>query len=402
IKLEVTKKAAPGILEQNGSIVSRKKLHYQDELLVSCYVLNDGNPDLAAFLSDAEPLTAAEWEQTAIAEGVLDPDRYTFADYEQYRRDVYAEYCRPCAVSDDVQAILDEIQRTSATRYEALKQLEAYFHAMTYDTACGALPASVNDAESFLDDFLFTSQRGYCMHYATAFTLMANAMGIPCRYVQGYHVQRDAEGNALVMQGNVHAWPEVYFDNVGWVAFEPTPGHAVSAGWRTAEYDPAALQREEPEPVTDEPEPPSEAQEEPEASAPDPMLFLIPAAAVLCFLLLAFLWSRLLARRKYRRMRFTDRFRCLTQQDLRLLGYLGFRMEEGETLAELSQRVMQSDREDIKAQLGSIPLYEAVLYADKEITADELTAAEKRHKQLREIIRKSKLRYRFLLLFRSV
>ncbi|MBP0973387.1 MAG: transglutaminase domain-containing protein, partial [Oscillospiraceae bacterium] len=344
IKLEATRKNAPGILEQNGSIVSKKKLHYQDELLVSSYVLNDGNPHLAELLTDAAPLTAAEWEQTAIAEGVLDRNSYTFAEYEQYRRDVYAQYCNPCDVSDDVQAILDGIQCTSSTRYEALKQLEAYFHDMTYDTNCGALPSSVHDAESFLDYFLFDAKKGYCMHYATSFTLMANAMGIPCRYVQGYHVQRDAEGNALVLQAHAHAWPEAYFDNVGWVAFEPTPGHAVSSGWRTAEYNPEPLQREEPEPATEEPEPTDEPQEEPEASAPDPLLFIVPAAAVLGFLLLAFLVGRLLARSQYRRMSTPDKFRHLTQQDLRLLGYLGFPMEEGETLAEFEQRVQQSDR----------------------------------------------------------
>ena len=45
--------------------------------------------------------------------------------------------------------------------------------------------------------FLSDSRRGYCMHYASAATLMLRALGVPARYVQGYTVQTELGGGWL-------------------------------------------------------------------------------------------------------------------------------------------------------------------------------------------------------------
>ena len=85
-----------------------------------------------------------------------------------------------------------------------------------------------------------TERRGYCIHYAAAFTLMARSLGIPTRIAIGYASQAaggdagtdaDADASAatertFVSGRDLHAWPEVWIDDVGWVAFEPTPGGA--------------------------------------------------------------------------------------------------------------------------------------------------------------------------------
>jgi hypothetical protein len=279
-----------------------------------------------------------------------------------------------------------------------LKMLESYLRSLEYATDCGPLPDSVTDAGSFLDYFLFTSQKGYCKHFATAFVLMANEMGIPCRFTQGYKVRRDAAGNILVMQNNAHAWPEAYFDNVGWVAFEPTPGNDVPAGWKT-------VSNTAPVPVPTEPETdssPADTTEPPEENSQemprlDLQMVLIPVLAAFGFLLVFFIVSRAAARRRYRRMDDREKLRYLTQQNLRLLEYLGFRMEEGETLAEFSDRIMQSDRQDIREQLGFIPAYEAMLYSGCEISEAQLRSAQSCFRMLLELVRRSKLRYRFLI-----
>ena len=402
IRMGATSEKTAGLSEKNGSIVSDQRFGYNDNYLISSYVLNYSDPRLAELFGGAEPIDETEWYQAAKAEDVLDKAGYTYEDYQNYRKDVYETYCRSFGVSEAVGAILDEIKSGSSGRYEIAKKLEAYLKGMEYSTDCGALPDSVNDAGSFLDWFLLSSRKGWCMHYATAFVLMANEMGIPCRYVQGYNAKRDVSGNMLVKQSCAHAWPEVYFDNAGWVAFEPTPGYSVPVGWGSR-----GIGTNDPDEDKTDTEPDAELDEtvdipeETEAKELDPLIFIIPSLAVIGFLLMFYFISRSLSKRKYERMSLYDRFRYLTQQDLRFLGLLGFSMETGETLSELSDRIISSDREDIKDKLGFIPIYETVLYSDREVTEEDMISAESIYRDLREIVKKSRLRFRLLLLLKK-
>ncbi|MGN0402072.1 MAG: transglutaminase family protein [Acetatifactor sp.] len=73
--------------------------------------------------------------------------------------------------------------------------------------------------------FLFTSKRGSCSDYATAFTLMARAAGLTVRYAEGYVPEEGEKPYTYVIKTrNSHAYPEVYIPNMGWVVFEPTVG----------------------------------------------------------------------------------------------------------------------------------------------------------------------------------
>lgn len=77
----------------------------------------------------------------------------------------------------------------------------------------------------FVDWFLFEQDRGYCVHFSTAFVIMARAVGLPARWVKGYSSgTRDGPGNYIVQSSHAHSWAEVWFDDYGWVPFEPTPG----------------------------------------------------------------------------------------------------------------------------------------------------------------------------------
>ena len=402
IRLEASQNQNAGMTEKNGSIISDKSYLYQDNYFVSCYMVNYSNPRLGEFLSNAEPISAEEWDEAVRSESIIHTDGYSYADYQTYRSAISETYCHPCSVSEDVAKILNDIRSRSANRFETLTMLESYLSKMAYSTDCGALPDSVTDAGSFLDYFLLQSQEGYCMHFATAFVLMANEMGIPCRYVQGYQTAKDENGNIIVKQSNAHAWPEAYFENAGWIAFEPTPGFNTSAGWSINEKDPYDLyyinkaKEHEPElPETDE-----HAEEpEPETEPVDPLLFVIPMLGVICFLILCLIVSRLLSRRKYRRMSAPEKYRSLTQQSLRMLGYLGFRKKEDETYSEYRNRIMQSDRQNIRENLRFLSVYETVLYSDAEISEDELLSAENCCRTLRALAGKSSLKYRILLMF---
>lgn len=75
-----------------------------------------------------------------------------------------------------------------------------------------------------VDDFLFGSRRGFCEHYAAAFTLLMRAAGIPARIVTGYQGgELNPIGDYLIVrQRDAHAWAEVWLDDRGWVRVDPT------------------------------------------------------------------------------------------------------------------------------------------------------------------------------------
>ncbi|MEO6943748.1 MAG: DUF3488 and transglutaminase-like domain-containing protein [Lacisediminihabitans sp.] len=74
---------------------------------------------------------------------------------------------------------------------------------------------------------------GYCIHFASAMAVMARSLGIPSRVAVGFQpgtvTGTDSQGFAIrtVTSHDFHAWPELYFDGIGWVPFEPTPGRGV-------------------------------------------------------------------------------------------------------------------------------------------------------------------------------
>jgi transglutaminase-like putative cysteine protease len=75
-----------------------------------------------------------------------------------------------------------------------------------------------------IDDFLFNTKRGFCEHFASAFTMLARAAGIPARVVTGYQGGEfnPLGGYLIVRQSDAHAWSEVWLEGRGWVRVDPT------------------------------------------------------------------------------------------------------------------------------------------------------------------------------------
>ena len=89
---------------------------------------------------------------------------------------------------------------------------------------------SLKNAHAYESDpaasFLFGDLTGYCMHFAFSATYMFRSLGIPARVGIGYAVPANnrAGGSALLIQAiHGHAWPEVYFRDLGWVIIDPAP-----------------------------------------------------------------------------------------------------------------------------------------------------------------------------------
>jgi transglutaminase-like putative cysteine protease len=79
-------------------------------------------------------------------------------------------------------------------------------------------------ADNAMDEFLFDTRRGFCEHYAAAFTVVMRAAGVPSRVVTGYQGGEfnPLGGYLMVRQSDAHAWSEIWIEGRGWARIDPT------------------------------------------------------------------------------------------------------------------------------------------------------------------------------------
>ncbi|GAB1483346.1 hypothetical protein MASR2M78_21620 [Treponema sp.] len=99
--------------------------------------------------------------------------------------------------------------------------LSHFKNGYSYSLEVGSPPAKAD----VNDWFIFERKTGFCVYFASAFTLLARQAGIPARMVEGYRVALDEWGNGVIRGSNAHAWPELLIDG-SWRPFEPTPPFA--------------------------------------------------------------------------------------------------------------------------------------------------------------------------------
>ncbi|MEU0024092.1 DUF3488 and transglutaminase-like domain-containing protein [Streptomyces sp. NPDC006335] len=114
-----------------------------------------------------------------------------------------------------------EVTAGAKNPYEQAVDLQDYF-AVTggfeYDTQ-----VEVGDGPNAIANFLRDKQ-GFCVHFSFAMAAMARSLGIPARVAVGFAPGTpQADGSVSVGLKDAHAWPELYFEGVGWTRFEPTP-----------------------------------------------------------------------------------------------------------------------------------------------------------------------------------
>ncbi|MFF8874161.1 transglutaminase TgpA family protein [Streptomyces massasporeus] len=109
----------------------------------------------------------------------------------------------------------------AADPYDQAVKLQDFF-AVTggfeYDTQ-----VQVGSGSQAIARFLKDKQ-GFCVHFSFAMAAMARSLGIPARVAVGFAPgSPQADGSVSVGLRDAHAWPELYFEGVGWTRFEPTP-----------------------------------------------------------------------------------------------------------------------------------------------------------------------------------
>lgn len=122
-----------------------------------------------------------------------------------------------------------EVTADATTDYDRLIALQRWFRGGEFEYSLEAPVEEGFDGSGAEAVARFLEVRkGYCIHFASAFALMARTMQMPSRVVVGYlpgvATDETIDGQTVysVSSRQLHAWPEVYFEGVGWVSFEPT------------------------------------------------------------------------------------------------------------------------------------------------------------------------------------
>ena len=166
------------------------------------------------------------------------------------------------ALPDDLPTEISRAAREAAgdadNRLAVSMRLQDWFRdgSFVYDESAPYEPgADPNDPYAVMVALL-EQKRGFCVHYASTFAIMARSLGVPARVAVGYAVRAFQNQAETTVRGkDLHAWPEIYIDDQGWVAFEPTPG---GAGMRAD-----TLQNVPATPTTDPSTEPSRTAEQP-------------------------------------------------------------------------------------------------------------------------------------------
>lgn len=180
--------------------------------------------DLPASVETANEITSDF--QALASRPVNEVRRYTARSHTAYRTTEPTERERrralqlPAEVSERVRALADSWRRSSNDPAQIVTHALRHFREQPFvytlnPPLLGADPT---------DEFLFDTRRGFCEHYAAAFTILMRLAGVPTRIVTGYQGgELNPLGEYLIIrQSDAHAWAEVLLPNRGWVRVDPT------------------------------------------------------------------------------------------------------------------------------------------------------------------------------------
>lgn len=176
--------------------LSERELQYMDQNFIAGHELN--------------------WNQYQILNSETGPQNADHHDYLQWIQMSFRNL--PESITPRTIELAKELTEGIDSTYEQARTLELYLKQIPYTLTPGPVPAG----QDIVDYFLFDHREGYCTYYATALCIMARAIGLPSRYVEGFLVDGSATGSVTVTNASAHAWTEIHFPHMGWVTFDPT------------------------------------------------------------------------------------------------------------------------------------------------------------------------------------
>ncbi|SCL68462.1 transglutaminase TgpA family protein [Micromonospora peucetia] len=131
----------------------------------------------------------------------------------------------------EVEELVSTLVRGKATEYDKVRAIYDHFSADNGFTYSYSTKGGTSGQE--IVDFL-NNKVGFCQQYAAALTWLVRAAGIPARVAFGFaNGSNSSNGTYTLTNRNLHAWTEVYFNDVGWVPFDATPAYGVQGSTRS-------------------------------------------------------------------------------------------------------------------------------------------------------------------------
>jgi len=393
----------PKYTETEESLLTNSKIRYGDSYSMDYYRLNFENPKMIEIINSDTPISENEWNTSLIKTSAGDREKVSYENYLKYRESIYEKYGPKEGLSPELEQIVKELFEGVDGNYERLKVLAEYMQTFEYNTNPGLIPSGIDSASDYLDYFILKSQSGYCVHYATAFVLLARECGYPARYVQGYYVKRTGNSTEVeVRERRAHSWAEVYLDNFGWLVFEATPGYETAGGWsvngRSDGKGKNGFTPYIPEDANTEINLEAIPQEESRETI-HPSYFIIPILLALFFGAVFIIINRLITNYRYRKLNSEEKVLYIIRHNLRILKILGYPISSFETIAEFRQRVI-GDLPEKESSLGFLEIYEKILYSDYEICDSDLLHVREDYEGLKNMLKQRGFRYRFYFILR--
>ncbi|MBN2878477.1 MAG: hypothetical protein JXN65_02495 [Clostridia bacterium] len=289
------------------------------------------------------------------------------------------------AIPEDIEKSLkplaEELTKDAASNYEKAKIIESYLsHNYTYNLKPPEKPANVD----FVEYFLFDTHEGFCTHYASSMVLLLRCIDIPSRYVTGYvltapddfqDIPEIKAGDSMFIEGvpfefsvkkrDSHAWVEVWFDDFGWLAFEPTTIY--TSLFSSADFaDSTELKEIEETEQTQ--------QEEPEKSAKKLLMIfgfvLLPVVILIIFTLIYIENHRTNKEKVYAKWKSTKKLYQTGRRTKKI----------NETVMEFARRV-DGDNTDL---LEAARIFELAAYSNRDITAEQVIEMDRLYKSIRK------------------
>lgn len=183
---------------------------------------------------DGQTTRGARYEVSSL---VVEPTAEQLARALAPRSELAREYTRvPDSLPDVVLKTAERVTKGAANEYEQAVKLQDWFVSgggFRYDTTVtsGTGTAAI---ERFLKD-----REGFCVHFSFTMAAMARTLGIPARVAVGFTPGTvQADGSVSVGLRDAHAWPELYFEGVGWTRFEPTPSRGTTPSYSRQDVSP--------------------------------------------------------------------------------------------------------------------------------------------------------------------
>ena len=141
---------------------------------------------------------------------------------QQYPEEIQRFYLQmPSKLDPRILALAQKVTANAKTPFDKVVAIESHLRSNYAYT----LNLTGKPGDDPLPHFLFETRAGHCEYFASAMAIMLRTLGIASREVNGFlpGEYNDLAGDYIVRASDAHSWVEVYFPEIGWMTFDPTP-----------------------------------------------------------------------------------------------------------------------------------------------------------------------------------